>query len=398
MQLSQCTDSLESDPSKGLQPLTIRQLLNAVPIQKSTADGEATVFVLDGRPVRQCVLVANIYMSNKTSRGVNYGLDDSTGRITGTDPTFEDPIPSEYFAYARVIGTLRRWNGINRLDISHIRPVINFYEVYHHVLSCIFEFRELLPDHIKSMKVSPKVLPSSIDSIANAMADATLSHVDDDHSVKPDPDSSIAKAESPKEQESSEGPTLVYDSLTIEIARKLRKKILRFILQRQRIDGADDHSNFNGVPIEDIVAAMRERSIGDPLQAMTSLFNQQQKLFNKGARNFLFIDVPPIHLTPAVPNRPSAMNSCLNRVNSWNAALRDALHDFCSSHEDALFSANRVFNNLLDNPDKFGFAAEPEQSDIWVDHIHPTSKVHDVVARSIGEFLNGIAPGEAECK
>lgn len=33
------------------------------------------------------------------------------------------------------------------------------------------------------------------------------------------------------------------------------------------------------------------------------LFEQQAALYNAGARNFLFIDVPPIHMCPGAPSK-----------------------------------------------------------------------------------------------
>lgn len=38
---------------------------------------------------------------------------------------------------------------------------------------------------------------------------------------------------------------------------------------------------------------------GDHDKSMETLFNSQEELYTAGARNFMFIDVPPIHLSPA---------------------------------------------------------------------------------------------------
>lgn len=42
----------------------------------------------------------------------------------------------------------------------------------------------------------------------------------------------------------------------------------------------------------------------DPSQTMLELFNAQEELFNAGARNFLFIDIPPISRSPAGKESP----------------------------------------------------------------------------------------------
>lgn len=65
-------------------------------------------------------------------------------------------------------------------------------------------------------------------------------------------------------------------------------------------------------------------------------------------------------------------------------------------HDDLtalLFSSHRLFLSLLKNPDMYGFEAQDVRKmggDIWVDHIHPTSKVHDIVASEIAVFLAGV--------
>jgi hypothetical protein len=58
-----------------------------------------------------------------------------------------------------------------------------------------------------------------------------------------------------------------------------------------------------------------------------------------------------------------------------------------------LFSSFATFTNVLDNPVLYGF----ESSDIhkargkmWIDHLHPTSKMHDVIAHDVSEFLGSV--------
>ena len=59
-----------------------------------------------------------------------------------------------------------------------------------------------------------------------------------------------------------------------------------------------------------------------------------------------------------------------------------------------IFSSWATFNRLLDNPNAHGF---PEWDvsrfggSIWLDHIHPSSAVHEVVARDFSEFLRAQA-------
>lgn len=146
---------------------------------------------------------------------------------------------------------------------------------------------------------------------------------------------------------------------------------------------------------------------------MIKLFAVQEELYESGARNFLFIDVPPIHRSPAcmwhsfieVPIVLILLPVPLSRQRStnfdnWNSALLEAIQTFCNLHVDItamLFSSSATFNALLDEPEAYGF--EPSDirkawGSVWVDSLHPTSKVHDVIARNMADFLGEVRPGD----
>lgn len=59
------------------------------------------------------------------------------------------------------------------------------------------------------------------------------------------------------------------------------------------------------------------------------------------------------------------------------------------------FSAHKVFTSLLDSPESLGFPQsdiEKSGGSIWVDHLHPTSAVHLVVANELDTLLSSISP------
>ena len=68
-----------------------------------------------------------------------------------------------------------------------------------------------------------------------------------------------------------------------------------------------------------------------------------------------------------------------------------------------VFSSWDTFNRILDDPVAHGFQVTDTSKalgGIWVDHIHPSSRVHDFVAHDISEFLQsqpacGREPGSA---
>jgi phospholipase/lecithinase/hemolysin len=84
------------------------------------------------------------------------------------------------------------------------------------------------------------------------------------------------------------------------------------------------------------------------------------------------------------------------KIQTWNTALRDAAQDFGENHSDAtvlLFSSFEAFDTILNKPEEHGFNPEDVKrlnGGIWLDHIHPTSKVHDYIARRVAAFLESV--------
>ncbi|KAJ7171008.1 hypothetical protein C8R46DRAFT_180647 [Mycena filopes] len=116
------------------------------------------------------------------------------------------------------------------------------------------------------------------------------------------------------------------------------------------------------------------------------LLEGQETLYNTGARNFLFINIPQINRAPAKGRAASYIN--------WNTELKKAVAQFAAAHPDAtvlIYSAWDTFNAIFDDPVAHGFPAEDVSkagASIWVDHLHPTSRVHDFVARDVSAFLS----------
>jgi len=137
----------------------------------------------------------------------------------------------------------------------------------------------------------------------------------------------------------------------------------------------------------------------NPTQRTLELLNTQDELFKAGARNFLLIDAPPIHRSPAVPRQKES--TVLTRFRDWNWQLRSAIREFCDTHPEAsvfLFSSFRLFESILDMPEVYGFKSEDVRShggSVWNDFLHPTSKVHDHIASNLAEFLTEIPPSPA---
>jgi phospholipase/lecithinase/hemolysin len=86
------------------------------------------------------------------------------------------------------------------------------------------------------------------------------------------------------------------------------------------------------------------------------------------------------------------------KFQAWNTALRNAAQQFGKNHPDAtvlVFSSFEVFDTILDRPEEHGFDPKDVKrsgGSVWMDHIHPTSKVHDYIARHVAAFLESVQP------
>ncbi|KZT08256.1 carbohydrate esterase family 16 protein [Laetiporus sulphureus 93-53] len=131
--------------------------------------------------------------------------------------------------------------------------------------------------------------------------------------------------------------------------------------------------------------------------SLKELFKEQEALYEAGARNFLLVDVPPIHLSP-IGRMLSNKDVGSQIYRTWNAELDVQAAAFSTAHPDATvlqFSSWDTFNRVLDDPVAHGFATEDVRKSgggIWVDHLHPTSRMHDWIAKDLADFLASRTP------
>ncbi|KDQ60994.1 carbohydrate esterase family 16 protein [Jaapia argillacea MUCL 33604] len=129
----------------------------------------------------------------------------------------------------------------------------------------------------------------------------------------------------------------------------------------------------------------------DPSKSVEKLFEMQELVYEAGARNFLFINVPPINRSPAVPE---SSRDRAQPYATWNTKLQSCAEEFSTKHPDVttmIYSSWMTFTRVLDDPVKHGFKAgdgRKAYGGIWVDHLHPTSRMHDWIAADVYEFLS----------
>jgi phospholipase/lecithinase/hemolysin len=86
------------------------------------------------------------------------------------------------------------------------------------------------------------------------------------------------------------------------------------------------------------------------------------------------------------------------RFGNWNEELRHGLVNFEMAHPDAtvmLFSAWDTFARILSEPARYGLNPADRNTQggtIWFDFMHPTSRVHNILAGEIAQFLASQPP------
>ncbi|KIM31316.1 carbohydrate esterase family 16 protein, partial [Serendipita vermifera MAFF 305830] len=132
----------------------------------------------------------------------------------------------------------------------------------------------------------------------------------------------------------------------------------------------------------------------NPVQSIQLLFQLMGELHNAGARNFLLLDCPPIHRTPNSGDPESGPNS--DRFEDWNGLFPVTTPNGVGVGGDTsvfVFSSWSTFMSILDYPEAYGFdedEVDEAQGPVWMDDLHPTSKVHGILAKHLNKFLTDI--------
>ncbi|KAF5331030.1 hypothetical protein D9619_005261 [Psilocybe cf. subviscida] len=147
---------------------------------------------------------------------------------------------------------------------------------------------------------------------------------------------------------------------------------------------------------------------------MNRLDTQLEELYRSGARNFLFLTVPPTNRAPLIVQQGAqAISSIAADLADYNSQLRSTAARFAKQHRDIdtslVFDAAAIFNTLLDNAATFGFKnttgycdayqnGTPSQSTqilpcapvsnyFWLNSLHPLFTIHNTLALAISSAL-----------
>ncbi|KAF2182448.1 carbohydrate esterase family 16 protein [Zopfia rhizophila CBS 207.26] len=181
--------------------------------------------------------------------------------------------------------------------------------------------------------------------------------------------------------------------------------------------------------INDVNLSYKNRSSTINPAIVSAYTGLVEQLYQAGARNFLFLNVPTIHRSPATVNQgfgSPTVNANVSRqfvdlqrnaLNDFNTRLRNMASALKQQHDDAtvfVFDNFELYDNILDRPDSLeqtagvtnttGFCSAyfrrtfdedafnstcgiPQKEFFWLDPLHPTPPVHDAMAAEIAAQL-----------
>ncbi|KAG6866381.1 hypothetical protein C0993_007542, partial [Termitomyces sp. T159_Od127] len=116
---------------------------------------------------------------------------------------------------------------------------------------------------------------------------------------------------------------------------------------------------------------------------------------NVGARNFLFVNVPPVDRSPLMtPQGITATSLEASVIAGFNAKLLQYAADFKANNTGVtnyFYDSNAQFSIILDNPTAYGFVDNStigsNSNDFWINNLHPTSYAHYYFGKEVGQVV-----------
>ncbi|KAJ3748325.1 hypothetical protein DFH05DRAFT_1588150, partial [Lentinula detonsa] len=136
----------------------------------------------------------------------------------------------------------------------------------------------------------------------------------------------------------------------------------------------------------------------------TTLLNAEFALVQKlvsycdvGARNFLFLNVPPTDRSPLMLSQSTEAQAMLKaNIIDFNSQLVEFIDDFKASNEGVttfLWDANTAFTTILNDPTAYGFidavSYGTDSGYFWINTLHTTSPANVYWAEGVADVLSG---------
>ncbi|EIN06932.1 hypothetical protein PUNSTDRAFT_145192 [Punctularia strigosozonata HHB-11173 SS5] len=130
---------------------------------------------------------------------------------------------------------------------------------------------------------------------------------------------------------------------------------------------------------------------------LNAYFALVQKLRSDvGARNFLFINVPPIDRSPLMLAQSTDAQALEKTVIAdFNSQLVTYVNQFKANNTGVttwIYDANTAFTTILDSPTTYGFVdatSYGNTGDFWGNNYHPSSAAQVMFGEQVGKLLSG---------
>ncbi|KAF7431070.1 hypothetical protein PC9H_006788 [Pleurotus ostreatus] len=132
------------------------------------------------------------------------------------------------------------------------------------------------------------------------------------------------------------------------------------------------------------------------LNAEFALVQKLQSCSDSGARNFLFVNVPPIDRSPLVRTLPDNHARLAEKtvIQGFNTKLAAKIAAFKANHtgvETYTWDSSATFTRILDSPTTYGFRDATTFGDgtgiFWGNNYHPSSQAHQLFAQDVATVL-----------
>ncbi|EMD33269.1 carbohydrate esterase family 16 protein [Gelatoporia subvermispora B] len=128
---------------------------------------------------------------------------------------------------------------------------------------------------------------------------------------------------------------------------------------------------------------------------LDNYFSLVEDLYNVGARNFLFNNVPPVNRSPLMT--PQGATVCATEaavIADFNSKLASRAAELESAHSGVqtwVWDANTAFSIVLDDPQAYGFVDNTSYGntgDFWGNNLHPSSQAQTLWGQDVAELLS----------
>ncbi|ELU42468.1 hypothetical protein AG1IA_03488 [Rhizoctonia solani AG-1 IA] len=118
-------------------------------------------------------------------------------------------------------------------------------------------------------------------------------------------------------------------------------------------------------------------------ERLPMLFGLQHDLYQNGARNFLFLNLPPFDRAPGA----GYSQQVKGEIAKWNTALPTHIANFTATHKGAtafLYDTQVLWDEFYAKPDAFNITnPDTIKGGLWYDEYHPSTEIQRVIGQRV---------------